>query len=205
MSNVSLPLQEQRTLENAFLDRIFKMFSVELPYLDNLDDYLDTILPEMQQWGEDLIEQEYFVQYGGKPWLEVTDDEHALEDVLHFFNDDGEYLRSIDGNVFKGSWRLLPNTNKIVIEQGSGTTKTEMYDLAYLDDYFFILQKRGDQPRKGNAKYLAMGYEPAVSGLEWRDYVEALFNNYRNRSKTYRIVIWGIVLVAILIIALSVF
>ena len=60
---------------------------------------------------------------------------------------------------------------------------------------FFILKKHG------RGSYLVMGYEPRVAGLEWRDFVEALFNTYReNESNTKTTVIVIIVIIAIIVL-----
>ena len=48
--------------------------------------------------------------------MEIRDDENFHEAVLHFFNEGGEYLQSVNGNISKGRWRLMGNSNKIIIE-----------------------------------------------------------------------------------------
>lgn len=185
-------------MELKVLDKIGRTFSVELPYFESLEEGLDLVVPDVQPWGEDLREMEFYVQPGGKPWLEIRDDENFHEAVLHFFNTGGEYLQSVDGNVSRGKWRLLDGTNKIIIEQGN---KVELFELAFLSAFFFILKKHGNQPRKGKKKYLIMGFEPYVTGLEWRDFVEFLFNTYRRQQSTFRtFIILFLILVAIIVL-----
>ncbi len=149
---------------------------VELPEKSSLGAYLDLILPYIGTWGEDINETGFYSSAGGKPWLEVRDGDNFNSTILHFFNDKGEYLRSTNGDIFKGKWRLLPDSNKMLIEAGA----SELYDLAYLDKNFFILKKNGVT---GGRKYFVMGAERSVRGLEWRDFVEALFNIYRNNHQ----------------------
>lgn len=191
-------------MENSFLESIARSLNVELPRRDNLDDYLDLILPEISRWGEDLYEQENYVAPGGKPWLEVRDEDNFFNTIVHFFNENGEYLRSTDGNVIKGKWRLLENTNKMIIELGGDKGGlSELYELAFLNKYFFILQKHGNQLR--NRRYFVMGFEPAIQGLEWRDYVEALFNIYRSKHRSYQMMMAAAIIVVIIVILLSIF
>ncbi len=100
------------------LQNIDQTFEINLPEKQSLDEYLDEMLPGIRPLSEDLRETKFYAVEGGKPWLEIRDDPNAQEMVLHFFNEGGEYLKSIDGNVTRGRWRLLDQTNKIIIEQG---------------------------------------------------------------------------------------
>ena len=196
------------------LQNIDKTFELDLPERQTLDDYLDTVLPGIRHLGEDLREMKFFVVEGGKPWMEIRDDPNFQETVLHFFNEGGEYLQSVDGNVSKGRWRLLDQTNKIIIEQGGSSrggskgggdnrsggnpSKSELYELAFLNPQFFILKKHGDQTRKGRRKYFFMGYEGTVRGLKWLDCVELLMNEYRNQWSQFNT--WVVVAVVILVL-----
>ena len=189
--------------ENILIDKIARAFNVELPLRSNMEEYLDVILPAIRQHSEDLREEEFFL---GKAWLEIRDQDDFHEAVLHFFNPEGEYLQSVDGNVHRGQWRYMPGTNKLMIDQvaGGSAIKSELFDLAYMDDYFFILKKHGNQVRKGMRKYFVMGFEPATRGLEWRDVVELLFNKYRENTDLYKYVIYIAVAIIFIMVILSV-
>ncbi len=184
--------------ENNFLDSIFRSFSLELPVLDTMDDYLDLIVPLVRPWGEDLYEEEYYLD---TRWLEVRDDESFHESVLHIFRPESEYLHSIDGNIHKGIWRKLEQSNTLIIEQTAGSTvvKSELYDLAFLSKDFFILRKHGDQQRKGFKKYFVMGRENHIRGLEWRDVIELIFNRYRSNRKWIFFVVFIVIIIAIVV------
>ncbi|RMG83996.1 MAG: hypothetical protein D6714_08815 [Bacteroidetes bacterium] len=186
-------------MENKLLDEVTRSFSLELPIRETLDDYLSLILPAIRQWGEDLRETEHYSTKGGKAWMEIRDSESFHEAVLHFFNEGGEYLISVDGNVSRGRWRLLDDSNKMIIEQGN---RSELYELAFLSSAFFILRKHG---RPGRNQYLVMGFEPIVSNLEWRDYVELLFNTYRSQQNTYKTVAIFLLILITIIILFSIF
>lgn len=182
-------------IENKFFEKILRSMSLELPVMDTMDEYLDMIIPLVKPWGEDLYEEEYYI---GTRWLEVKDDDTFHEAVLHIFQEESEYLNSIDGNIRKGTWRRLDKSNTFIIEQlaGSAGSPTELYDLAFLNKEFFILKKHGDQQRKGFSKYFVMGNEAYIKNLEWRDVMELLFNRYRNNSR------WIIITVIFLLIVL---
>jgi hypothetical protein len=188
-----------------WLESLLRSLNVELPHRENLEEYIDMIVPAVRKWGEDLSETKYYSSSGGKPWLEVRDEADFHNTILHFFNPEGEYLRATDGNVLRGKWRVLEGTNKMIIDlsgdKGGGIS--ELFELAYMDAEFFILKKHGNQ--LGRRKYLTMGFEPYTSGLEWRDYAEALFNTYRSKARTYRYALAFAVFVAILILLFSIF
>ena len=187
-------------MENKFLDNLLQTLEVDLPQRESLDEFLELIIPEIRKWGEDLYETEYYSQQGGKPWLEFRDEDNFHNTVLHFFNEGSEYLKSTDGNVIRGKWRLLENTNKMIIESGNNT---ELFELAFLNSTFFIFFKHGEQQRR--RKYLVLGYEPATSGLEWLDYVELLFNIVRANNRKVQVTTAAIIIVILIVLLLSVF
>jgi hypothetical protein len=192
---------------NNPLDRIEETFEVSMPEAKSpsMDAYLDEILPALFKSSEDLREIQYYVSEGGKPWLEIKDDAGFQESVLHFFNENGEYLQSVDGNITKGHWRLLDGTNKIIIEQGTERhpVRSELFELAFLNSNFFILRKHGNQQIKGRHKYFAMGYEPAVRNLKWRDYIELLYNERRRQFGLFHLILIILVVAVILFIFFS--
>ena len=184
-------------MENKLIDRIADAFNVPSPEAENMDDYLDILLREIRQWSEDLPEQEFYV---GKPWLLIKDDVEFHDAILLFFNEDGEYLQSTNGDVETGMWRYLENANKLLLDMNG---ESELYDLAFLDDHFFILDKHGDQKKLGNNKYMVMAYEPIANGIEWRDAMEYLFNKYRNNANSFIAVVLVVMLVIAIFVALS--
>ena len=136
-----------------------------------------------------------------KPWLEIRDDENFHEAVLHFFNEEGEYLVSVDGNVYNGTWQIVEKINKVILERPfGGAMQRELFDLAFMNSDFLILRKHGDQQSKGFSKYFVMGRENIVKNLEWRDTMEYLFNSYRNNSQIITFVIIFIIIAAIVLV-----
>ncbi len=175
------------------LDRFSQALTVELPVAETMDEYIDSMLSKVRPWSEDLREEQFYLN---KPWLEFRDDLTFHEAILHFFNEGGEYIRSIDGNFSMGEWRHMEGSNKLLI---SIEGENELYDLAFLDNQFFILDKHGDQHRLGEDKYFVMLYEPIGKRLEWRDAMELLFNKYRNSNGFY-ITLGAIVLLIIIML-----
>lgn len=185
-------------MDNKFLDTISRSFSVELPHADSLDRYLDQLIPIVRHLGEDFREEQF---YRDKPWLEFRDDDDFHDAVLHFFNDENEYLHSVNGDVTAGQWRYLERPGKFLITDSKG--ETELFDLAFLDSQFFILKKHGDHEREGDRKYFMMIHEPVGKRLEWRDSMELLFNKYRNNNSFYLSMIVIVFLIAAIILVLS--
>lgn len=183
-------------MENSLIDKVGRSFSVELPHHETMDEYLDFIIPLVRPWGEDLYEQEYYLN---TRWLEIRDDDNFHESVLHIFQEEDQYMLSIDGNISRGAWRILPKSNTLILEQADGV-QSELFDLAFMNADFFILRKHGNQARKGNKKYFIMGRENIVRGLEWRDTMELFFNQYRGNSQFIVIVAIVVLLVAILMV-----
>ncbi len=169
----------------------------ELPEYDSLDEYLDAILPLVGQFSEDLSENEFYLN---KRWLEFRDHPNFHESVLHLFQDKGEYLISTDGNVAKARWKILEESNLMMLEKGAG----EFYELAFLNDEFFILSKHGDQSRKKQRQYLVLGYEASMGGLSWKEYAEKLFYQHQTNKQMVLLTVIGLIfLSAVLFFYLS--
>ena len=163
-----------------------------------MDGYLKQILPVVRPLGEDLWEEDVYLK---TPWLEIRDDVHFHKAILHFFYEGGEYLRSVDGNVSGGSWRILEGSNKMLIEHAGGA---ELFDLAFLDREFFILDKHGDQERLGQRRFTVLVLEPLGKKLEWRDAMERLFLKYHTNNSFYRNLTVIVLLIIAIIVALSI-
>jgi len=160
-----------------------------------MDDTLNDILKLVRPLSEDLREEQFYLN---RPWLEFRDDESFHDAILHFFNEEGEYLRSVNGDVSEGEWRYLQSSNKLMISLGD---ESELYDLAFLDPEFFILSKHGDNAKLGRPEYFVMLNERVGRKLEWNDAMAKLFNKYRNNN-SWLITLTIIILLLIAIIAL---
>lgn len=190
--------------EIKILDDISRAFNADLPAdLSSMDSHLEFILPKIVQNGEDLREGNFWL---GKRWKEIRDDDTFHEAILHIFMEGGEYLFSVDGNIIKGTWRQI-GENTLIIEIAG---KSELFDLAFLNDDFLILKKHGDQKRKGRPGHFVLCNEGTLNTLrrnlpegapeiDWRNVMELLFNVYRSDFGRYAA--WaGFFLVVILII-----
>ncbi|MCB0527315.1 MAG: hypothetical protein H6565_07780 [Lewinellaceae bacterium] len=180
---------------------ISRAISPDLPKdLGDMDSHLNFILPKIIPYGEDLREENFWLS---KRWKEVRDDEGFHESILHIFNEGGEYLLSLDGNVVKGNWKRLNKDNTLILEIAG---KSELFDLRFLNGDFMVLTKHGDQVKKGLRRYFCLVYEPATRGggkeLDWRNIMEKMFNIWRENSLS--LVAWLIFVGAIgLIIYMS--
>ena len=188
-------------MEVPFIDKISRTFNLELPPAETMDEYLDNILPKIRPWSEDIYEFEE-KGYFRRRWLEIRDTDHSHEALLHLFREGKEYLYSIDGDIlFRGKWEALNDTNGFIIDKlvNNSIAQSELYDLAFLNNDFFILKKHGDQVRKGNKKYFVMAREGVARNLEWRDVMELLFNTYRSNPNFMLIIILFLIIVAIFV------
>ena len=174
--------------DEGLLSKITRSFSVELPESDSMDEYLDHILPLIRPWSEDLYEEEYYLNVR---WKEVRDDENFHDSILHIFRPKGEYMYVKDGDITNGRWKTLPNSNTIILESDR---KSELYDMAFMNNDFFVLRKHGDQTRKGMRKYFVMGREEYISRWDWREMMEVMFGLFQNNSN---VIIYVAVLVVI--------
>lgn len=160
---------------------ISRVLSPSLPDdLGSFEDHLDFILPKIIPYGEDLSEPAFWL---AKRWQEVRPDEGFQEALLHIFNEDGEYLLSIDGNIIRGGWRQLNDNNSIILEMGG---RSELFDLRFLNQDFLVLSKNGDQGRKGQRRYFLLVRTGVARGpggeLDWRQVMEAMYNVWRENS-----------------------
>jgi len=183
--------------EPKIWDLISQAFSTELPELDDMEAYLDFILPRIRPYGEDLYEESHYIN---KPWLEFQDNDSFTDITLHFFNPEGEYLRSVNGDVSAGQWRYLETSNKLLIEH----KETQLFDLAYMDKNFFVLRKHGEQERFGKAKYFVLAHEAVAKRLEWRDLMELLYESYRSNNRFYFVLTLVVMIALATILVLSV-
>ena len=192
---------------NNPLQDIDKAFEQDLPERETMEQYLDMMLPSIRHLSEDLSETKFYMGNGGKPWMEVKEDPDFQEIVLHFFNSNNEYLKVVNGNVYRGRWRLLDQTNKLILEQGGGgksgdASRSELFELAFLNAHFFILKKHGVQSGKG-LKYFFMGYEGTVKSLSWKDCMELLFNEFRNVWKPFNTIVAVAVIIIVIFLLIS--
>ncbi len=192
-------------MESKFFNQFSKDAIVVEDIQDTLDEYLDDVLPQIRQWSEDIYEFEE-KGYSSNRWLEIRDDDNALEAVLHLFRDEGEYLLSVDGDIIvRGRWQAIAESNSMIIDKlvNGNVAQSEFYDLAFLSNDFFILRKHGDQRRKGNKKYLMFGREDLIRNLEWREVVELLYNNVKgNPWFIFAMVIFGLLVALAVYLAL---
>ncbi len=175
-------------MDNKFLDKIADSFNTELPPAESMDEYLDKIIPVIRRWSEDLREENFYV---GNHWIEMRDDESFHEMVFHIFNEEQEYINSIDGEVSISEWRYMGN--KLMI----GGDEGEIYELAFMDQDFFILKKLSN-PKALSRRYFVLVKESIARKLEWREALELLFNKYKNNNSFY----WTMAVIVLLIIAI---
>jgi hypothetical protein len=176
---------------SKFLEAIANTFHTPLPEANDLDKYLEEILPNVENYSENLDEEHLYLE---QPWLEFRDDDYFHEAILHFFNPNEEYLYSINGEVSFGYWRKMNHAKKILIAQGEG----KLYELAFLDANFFILKKHGENSPLGKSSYLFLVREDIGEKLDWKDAIELLHRSYRSGGSS----LTGVIIIILVILAL---
>ena len=96
-------------MASKFLEAISNTFHSPLPEANDLDKYLEEMLPQIENYSENLDEESLYLE---QPWLEFRDDDYFHESILHFFNPNEEYLHSINGEVSFGYWRKMNQAKK---------------------------------------------------------------------------------------------
>lgn len=180
-------------MASKFLEAISNTFHSPLPEANDLDKYLEEMLPQIENYSENLDEESLYLE---QPWLEFRDDDYFHESILHFFNPNEEYLHSINGEVSFGYWRKMNQAKKMLIENGEG----KLYELAFLDANFFILKKHGDNSPMGKSAYLFLVKEDIGKKLDWKDAIELLHRSYRSGGSSLTSVIFIILAILALII-----
>jgi hypothetical protein len=175
----------------SFLDKIESYFELKQPKFDSLDEAIDTIIPKVQAYSSDLKDE---ASYLDKRWMEIRDTDDFHEAVLYIFRKGGECLVSFEGNISKGTWKYLHESNTWLWSSGKGE---ELYDLIFLNSAFFILQKHGNKAR--NRKYFVMVTESMARRFNWRDMFLSLYNQYLDSAK-FRF--WTVILVAFIVFIL---
>lgn len=175
-----------------------------LPEFDNMDEYLDFIIPRIRPYGEDLYEKEFFQN---KKWIEIRDDDNFHDKVVHLFESESEpdeikvfhedqgmaYYRSIDGNVTKGRWSKIANEGLLL----KYNNQYELFKKAFMDEEYLILKKDGNNT---HPRYMLLCMEKprlAEETVEWRDEMEKLYDVYRYNFLFMVTVFVGIVLLVI--------
>ena len=86
----------------------------------------------------------------------------------------------------------MSDSNTFIVDYGG---KSQLFDLVFLNNDFFILKKHGDQLRRGRDMYYVYGNERSVGRLDWRNAMEELYNIYRKNSKFTIYIVLFIVIV----------
>lgn len=167
--------------------------------LQNLAQHLDWMLPKVRPWSEELSDPEFFLN---TRWLEITDREDFQHAILHIFLPEGAYLLSVDGDIREGTWRVLEGSNTFILEGEDG--RKELFDLAFLNQDFFILKKHGYHSHQERPGYFVLGHESKVNSLSWREALDLLLNVWR-KSTSYQLVVRIVLVIFALIVAFSLF
>lgn len=127
--------------------------------------------------------------------MEVRDDINFQEAILHVFEENGTYLRILDGDISQGSWEYT--LGGLVIKFAGSH---ELYERVFLNEKFFILKKHGDHSSKGRrSKYFFIATESLARRMEWTDLLALMYEIYKSNTNYLMIVLGFFILVAIIV------
>lgn len=153
------------------------------------------VVPPIKQWSEDLREKDYYVDI---TWREIKEGLDASKKIVHVFKADGVYIRSVNSEVVKGKWAILEASNKMLIHRLDFEQKTmnrELFNLQYLGQGFFILQKDGTE------EIMAMGMEiTPIGNMSWEQYVFVLANLHQSNREFILLAIAVLILLGMIIV-----
>lgn len=180
-------------MENKYLDEIADAFNTQMPEQESLESALDNVLKEVRPWSEDLEDEDgnFFVN---RQWMEIRDDENFHDIVLYIFEETGGITKIINDQAGGGSWSFIANGKFLM-----GNT---VYELAFLDAEYFILEKHGN-PDLIEDRYFVLVSENIAKRMEWHDAIELLHNKYKNDNNYTNAIAVIVVLVIILAFLLS--
>ena len=69
-------------MASKFLEAITNTFQTPLPQANDLDKYLEEMVPMLEGYSENLDQESLYLEH---PWLEFRDDDYFHESILHFF------------------------------------------------------------------------------------------------------------------------
>ncbi len=192
-------------MEGKFLDRIAENFNPAAPDGQTLDQVMDQVIKVVKPHSEDLREENFYVK---KQWIELRDDPNFHELVMHIFNPEGEYIRSSDGEFFMGQWRYAGNKFMLgrKVNEEDDTPEAKVYELAYLDDEFFILKLLANPKKLAQLKesqYFFLIKEAHAKKLDWYEATQLLFRKHQNNNQFFILVSFIVLLLIALVLMLS--
>jgi len=177
------------------ISNLLQTINKDIPEFESMDSGIDFLMDYLLELSEDLDSKSFFVN---KRWIEVRDNVQFQEKILHVFNEDGIYMRILEGDIVEGTWEL--SIGGFIIKH-SGTH--ELYECVFLNDDYFILKKHGDHTVKAyRNKYFFMTKEALADQYEWNELLLELFSSYKSNAK-YILVILMLVAFVLLVLIFS--
>ena len=164
-----------------------------------MDSMLDQVLSVIRPFSEDLFDLDRGPLFIDTNYLELRDDVNFHQTKWHMFKETQEYLIATNGDISTGEWEHVSG-NKIII--GRSTRDGVLYELAFLDEDFFILSRHGNT-RATERKYFMLVREPLAKQLEWHEAITYLFDKYRNSNNFIVTVAIIVILIIAIVLLLS--
>ena len=186
-------------MDERLLDKIAEPFNLQLPDYQSMEEMLDDILPEVRGYSEPSFEDED-ASLNVVEWVKMSDQPGATKINLWSF-EPGSEIRIVSDGELSNKFYSVEGPRRIVIGDGMYRNAI-LYELAFMDRDFLIVQRHGNQENIRGKKYLVFCREAIGTRLVWHEALTRLVDKYRNSQFPWAGVL---VIIAVLLGALVYF
>ena len=164
-------------MEDRLLDKIAEPFNLQLPEYESMEKMIASILPAVRSFSYTNLEADDVPLYR-VDWVKMSDVPGDNKLILYRFEEGrGSIQVATDGEISSESYEIV-NPKRIIVGD-SVYRNSYLYNLAFLDEDFLILQRHGNQENL-KRKYLFFCREAIGAKLSWSEALERLVDKYRN-------------------------
>ena len=207
-------------MDDRLLDKIAEPFNLKLPEYTNMRAMIEEVLPAVERYSEPGLREE-----AGPltriSWVRLTDNPGDTVLQLHRFLPGGRLDMANDGILTTTAYEILDDDRLIIgdpvpnpaakKEKPGKESKSKppralkerfLYQLAFMDNDFLILQRHGNDANFTN-KYILYVNEPLGVRLTWDEALEKLVAKYRNNAMPWWLVLAVLLGIAAIVLYLS--
>lgn len=167
-------------MEDRLLDKIAEPFNINLPEKETMEQTIDEYLPAVKRFSESDLDDENSPLYN-RDWIKMSDKPGMTTISMHTFIRGSNEIRIANDGVMDGLVFRVLTSKRIIIGQ-SMHRDAKLYELAFLDNDFFILKQHGNEANFRGGKYLFYCREGIGDKLTWNQALEKMVDRYRNNE-----------------------
>lgn len=167
-------------MEDRLLDKIAEPFNINLPEKETMEQTIDAYLPAVKKFSEKDLTDENSPLYK-VDWIKMSDKPGMTTISMHTFIRASNEIRIANDGVMDGLVFRVLNSKRVIIGQ-SMHRDAFLYELAFLDNDFFILKQHGNEANFRKGKYLFFCREGIGDKLTWNQALEKMVDRYRNNE-----------------------